>query len=173
MVLVVTTNHILWHSVEFSSWMVTHLLPHSHEISETHTLKADSSSCQREMKTTLCTADDYCHLSSLQVSSSGSTCWVNRGKCAGWHSGKNYQHLTSYGTTINKNKQPSVQSYRYWSFPCGQKISAFQQIEFFSIVWFHTLLPVRASLPRQPPVPQYNFNLLMNCYPVFASITMV
>lgn len=100
-----------------------------------HTLRADSWSRWREMKTTLCTADDHCHLSSFQVSSSGSTHWLNRGKCAGWHSSSNDHRLTCY----HRNKQSSVQSYRYWSLPCGQKISAFQQISHFSQLCGFTL----------------------------------
>lgn len=46
------------------------------------------------MKTTLCTADDQCRLSSLRVSSPGSACWLNGGKLTGWHSGSNYHRLT-------------------------------------------------------------------------------
>lgn len=101
-----------------------------------HTLRADSSSRRREMKTTLCTADDHCHLSSLQVSSSGSTCWFNRGKRAGWHSSSNHHRLTS---CHHRNKQSSVQAYGYWSLPCGQKISAFQQMSHFSQLCGFTL----------------------------------
>lgn len=114
-----------------------------------HTLRADSWSHRREMKTTLCTADDHCHLSSFQVSSSGSTHWLNRGKCAGWHSSSNYHRLTCY----HRNKQSSVLVIpiliaSMWS----EDFCLSTNLSFFSIVWFHALLPVRASLRRQPPV---------------------
>lgn len=82
-----------------SGWRLAFLNSGESGISETHPEGRGASSWHRqEMKTTLCRADDHCHRGSPQVSISGSTTWLNRGKCAGWHSGSNYRSLTSYVT---------------------------------------------------------------------------
>lgn len=104
------------------------------------------------MKTTLSRADDHCHRSSLQVSNSASTRWLNRGKCAGWHSGSNYHHLTSY-----VSMEISSHLFSHTAIDCFRVVRRFphfnNSLVFLDYVWFCAPLPVRGSLLRLPPAP--------------------
>lgn len=90
--LVVTGNRIQF------EWWLTFINTVMKVRFQKHTLRAEQHlhRIDGKMKTTLCRADDHCHLSSPRVSSFGSTPWLKRGKCAGWHSGGNHRRLTTY-----------------------------------------------------------------------------
>lgn len=155
------------HRWKHSIFYLTFINRHESEISDTHPRgRVASSRHRQEMKTTLCRADDHCHPSSPRVWSSGSTPWLNRGKCAGWHGGSNYRRLTFY---VTMEISSHLLSHMY--------TDRFRVVRFLpfnkSLVFLDRVVSSVAACQRwfteEPAAPRSNFNLLMNCYRVSAS----
>lgn len=88
---------------------------------------------------------------SFQVSSSGTTRWLNRGKCAGWHSGSNYRRLTSDVTMEISSRlfgHMDIDPYRVF----GRFLPFNKSLVLLYYVWFRALLPVGGR--RQPRFPR-------------------